>query len=159
MRILAYVAASFLLAAPLMSQAPSTGVNVQIQPVSGGGQFCVDAKGDQARDGDQVFIYRCHGSENQRWTVTSSVNDQHAIIGIGGYCLDVRGISSRANGTPVQLYQCHFQQNQRFHFTPDGRIKEVASGKCLIAVAATDGAPLVLDRCMNTPDEIFAFRH
>lgn len=141
------------------AQGPSTGVSVQIQPLSGAGKFCVDVEGDRDRDGVPVFIYQCHGSENQRWTITSSLDDKHAIVGIGGYCLDVRGTTSRANGTPVQLWKCHFGPNQRFHLSSDGRIREVESGKCLIAVAAKDGAPLVLDRCTNTPDEVFVIRH
>ncbi|WP_158914552.1 RICIN domain-containing protein [Caulobacter sp. S45] len=61
----------------------------------------------------------------------------------GGLCLDVRGRSSRADGTPVQLWQCHFGANQRFALSPDGRIHEVSSGKCLIASAPKDGAPVV----------------
>jgi hypothetical protein len=83
----------------------------------------------------------------------------HAMIGIGGYCLGVRGGGARANGTPLELWKCHFQANQRFHLSADGRIKRVESGKCLIALAAKNGAPLALTRCMNTPDEIYNIRH
>jgi len=162
-----FLALLFTLAAPLIAQGPgqgqvarmNMGLNVQIQPLNGGGQFCVDVHNFSTQDGAQVYIYHCTGQENQRWTITSSTNDQHAIIGIGGMCLDVRGQHSRSNGTPVQLWQCHFGPNQRFHFSPDGRVREVSSGKCLIAVAPRDGAPLVLDDCKNTPDEIFAISH
>jgi len=140
------------------AQDPNTGVGVQIQPVIGNGHFCLDARGDRDQDGVPVFIYMCHGSENQRWTITASQDNKRAIIGIGGYCLDVRGNGPQGNGTPTQLWKCHFGDNQRFAFSPDGRIREVRTGKCLIAVAPQDGAPLVLDTCRNTPQEIFAIR-
>ncbi len=142
-----------------LAQGPNTGVAVQIQPRTGNGQFCLDARRDQEADGTPVFIYQCHGSENQRWTITASPNNQHAIIGTGGYCLDVRGTNSTGNGTPVQLWKCHFGENQRFATDADGRIKEIRSGKCLIATAAKDAAPLVLDTCKNSPQELFLVRH
>ena len=148
----------FLLPVAAVAQGPTTDVAVQIQPVIGNGHFCLDAEGNRDHDGVPVFIYACRGSENQHWTVTSSVNNQHAIIGIGGFCLDVRG-NGAANGTPVQLWKCHFGDNQRFSLNPDGRIVEVRTHKCLIATAPRDRAPLVLDTCSNTPQEIFAIRH
>ncbi len=70
----------------------------------------------------------------------------------------MRGTNATANGTPAQLWKCHFGENQRFAMDADGRIKEVRSGKCLIATAAKDGAPLVLDTCKNTPQELFVIR-
>lgn len=155
-----YVFAALLLIAStvVLAQGPNTGVGVQIQPRSGDGKFCMDARRDQEADGTPVFIYQCHGSENQRWTISSSVNNQHAIIGTGGYCLDVRGTNATATGTPAQLWKCHFGDNQRFGMDVDGRIREVRSGKCLIATAAKDGAPLVLDKCTNSQQELFLIR-
>ncbi len=144
--------------AAALAQAPKGDVSVQIQPRIGNGNFCVDAKRDAESDGTPVFIYQCHGSENQRWTVSSSVNNQRVILGTGGYCLDVRGTNASANGTPTQLWKCHFGDNQRFSLEPDGRIKEVRSGKCLVATAVKDGAPLVLSPCTNAPGEVFMLR-
>jgi len=95
----------------------------------------------------------CHGSENQRWTITASQDNKRAIIGIGGYCLDVRGNGPQGNGTPTQLWKCHFGDNQRFAFSPDGRIREVRTGKCLIAVA-----PQMARRSFSTPAEILRRR-
>ena len=150
---------SLLVASAAFSQGPQTGVAVQIKPVIGNGQYCLDASGNRDADGTPVFVYKCHGSENQRWTISSSTGNEHAILGIGGSCLDVRGSNSTGNGTPVQLWRCHFGDNQRFALRPDGRITEVRSGKCLIALAPRDGAPVVLDQCKNTPQEIFAIQH
>ena len=134
------------------------GVAVQIQPAIGNGRFCLDVEGNRDRDGQLVYVFSCRGTENQRWTITSSVNNQRAIIGLGGYCLDVRGSNATANGSAVQIYQCHFGENQRFSLRPDGRIVEVRSGKCLSATGATDRAPVVLEDCKNTPQEVFVTR-
>jgi hypothetical protein len=66
-----------------------------------------------AQDGIRLTIHNELGGENQRWAVTQSVESQSAILGVDGYCLDVRGASRQA-GAPVQLYQCHFGSNQKF---------------------------------------------
>lgn len=118
--------------------------------------MCLDARGDRDQDAAPIAIYGCHGSENQRWTVTASQDNKHAIVGIGGFCVDVRGVNATNNGTPAQLWKCHFGENQRFSFMPDGRIREVRSGKCLIAATPKDGTPVVLDTCKNTPGEVWA---
>lgn len=68
-------------------------------------------------------------------------------------CVRFRGSQATGNGTPVQLWQCHYGKNQRFNVLPTGQIKEVESGKCLIAKAANDRAPVVLDNCVNSPME------
>lgn len=159
-KLLYFVAALVLTTASFTAHAqePNVGVNVQIEPLIGNGHFCLDVRGGQSQDGTPVFIYGCHPVPGQRWTITSSTDNRHAIIGLGGMCLDVRGTNSTSNGTPTQVWGCHFGDNQRFAFTPDGRIHEVRSGKCLLAVAPQDGAPLVLNDCRNTPQEVFVIR-
>jgi hypothetical protein len=77
---------------------------------------------------------------------------------VDGFCLDVRG-AGRGSGTPVQLYQYHFRDNQRFIALPDGHIKEVASGKCLSALGASDRAPVVLDFCQSSPNQHWFYEH
>ena len=133
--------------------------NVNVKIASADGQnFCMDASLDhREQDGDPVYIFQCHGHENQRWTITRSLNNQDAIIGLGGYCLDVRGQHSKADGTPVQLWMCHFGENQRFSLTPDGHIREQVSGKCLLVTALKDRAPVVLDACSNEPGQRWRF--
>jgi hypothetical protein len=149
---------SLLSASFAVCQGPSTGVGVQIKPVIGNGQYCLDASGGRSADGTPVFVYQCRGSENQRWTISSSIGNEHAILGIAGLCLDVRG-NMTGNGTPIQLWKCHFGDNQRFALRPDGRITEVRSGKCLIAMAPKNSSPIVLDNCKNIPQEVFAIQH
>jgi hypothetical protein len=108
------------------AQKVSPDVNVQIQPAIGG-NFCLDAAQNSARDGSQVHVYQCHGVVNQRWTITTSSNDkEHAIVGIGGYCLDVPSTGTPL-GTPIQIAKCHFGPSQRFTITPDGHILEPAT--------------------------------
>jgi len=124
-----------------------------------GETMCFDAQGDHKADGDKVFMYKCHGRENQRWTVSTDDGGGSAIVGTGGFCLDVRGTHSVKDGTPVQLWKCHFGGNQRFKIEADGRIKEVASGKCLMASGEKDGSPIVLDECNKMKHEKWSFKN
>jgi len=130
------------------------GTNVLMKLQGSNNQFCMDASLDQReKDGDKVYLYKCTGRENQRWAVTHDTNGQSALVGLGGYCLDVRGSQSTATGTPIELWQCHYGKNQRFNLLPTGQIKEVESGKCLMAKSVADRAPIVLDVCTNGPNE------
>ena len=153
-------AAAFSLALALVAPAHAFGGNhFTIHNELAGGHFCIDASLDHGvHDGDPVYVFRCHGRENQRWTVTQSVGGESAIVGVDGFCMDVRG-ASRAAGTPVQLYQCHFGANQRFSVQPDGHIREQGSGKCLTALGEGDRAPIVLDFCQASANQVWFFEH
>ncbi len=135
------------------------GTNLTIHNDLGGDRLCMDASLDHGvHDGDPVYVYRCHGHANQRWTVTQSVGGESAIVGVDGYCLDVRGASNQP-GTPVQLYQCHFGRNQKFNVQQDGLIREQGSGKCLASLGTGDRSPIVLDYCQNSPNQHWLFAH
>jgi hypothetical protein len=149
---------SFALVSPSRAQNLTPGVNYKVESIAGGDEFCMDAKQDRAADGTPVFLYKCHGRANQRWTVTQAENNQVAIIGLDGYCLDVRRASNR-DGTPVELWKCHFGANQRFTLNSDGRLREVGSGKCLLPLGQSDGAPIVLASCGMKAYEGWQFRH
>jgi len=151
------LAFTLLLAASLAAHAQNVvpGLALQLQPANGGGKFCLDAASNVARDGNKVQLWQCHGSANQRWTITTSSNNkENAIVGIGGFCLDVRSNGTQL-GTPAQLFSCHFGQNQRFTLTPDGHIVEAASGRCLLAPAPQNGATVQLDNCKPIAGEIW----
>ena len=133
------------------------GTHLTIRNELGDDRLCMDASLDHGiSDGSPVYVFRCHGHENQRWTVTQSVGGQSALVGVEGYCLDVRGNSKQA-GTPVQLYQCHFGANQKFVVQQEGHIKEVGSGKCLASLGTRDRSPVVLDYCQDSPNQIWLF--
>ena len=134
------------------------GVNFKAISASGSGNYCMDAADNRKNDGTKVFMFTCHGRENQRWTVTTGAEGTSAIIGTGGYCLDVRGgVKESAAGTPVQLWKCNFNSNQRFTVGRDGTVKEQASGKCLQATADKEGAAIVIQACTGAPTEKWRF--
>ena len=133
------------------------GTHLTIHNELGDDHLCMDASLDHGiHDGDPVYIYRCHGRENQRWTVTQSIHGESALVGVDGFCLDVSG-AEKHDGTPVQLYQCHFGSNQRFVVQQEGHIKEVGSGKCLASRGNKDRSPVVIEDCHDTPNQIWLF--
>jgi len=72
-----------------------------------------------------------------------------SIGGADALCMDARG-DRKGDGTEVVLFRCHVRENQRFTFTMDGKIREVESGKCLMALGEGERAPIVLDECEGT---------
>jgi hypothetical protein len=115
----------------------------------------MDARGDKKVDGTQVFMYKCHGKENQRWASTDAGGGKVELVGTGGLCLDVKNASGKKDAKPVELWKCHHGANQQFNIQPDGHIKEVASGKCLMASAEKNGAAIVLDDCGSAKSELW----
>lgn len=109
--------------------------------------YCIDASLDKAQEGRGVYIYKCHGRDNQRWTFTDGANGDSAIVGLEGRCLDIRGRSVKDN-TPAQLWRCHYGANQQFQVTPKGQIRELQSGKCLtIDNRPGNRKPVFIDEC------------
>ena len=108
--------------------------------------YCFDASLDPAKQGHVVYLFKCHGRENQRWTLARNEDGTTSIIGLEGKCLDVKGARVK-DETPLQLFPCHYRANQRFNLTPSGRIKEVQSGKCLTVSGAGDRKALFIDEC------------
>jgi hypothetical protein len=156
MRLSRFVLTCCLLTLPALAGA--AGTNLKIVNAAGHDEFCLDASMDHPeQDGSKAYVYKCHGRENQRWTVTRDANGQSAIVGLGGFCLDVKGTHSKTDGTPIEMWKCHFGKNQRFNITPSGQIREAESGKCLQAVNEKDRAAVVLDDCSNTPTELWHF--
>jgi len=115
-------------------------------------QYCLDASLDKKEEGREVYIYKCHGRENQRWTFTDGADNASAVVGLFGLCLDIRGHSVRDN-TPVQLWRCHYGANQQFKVTSTGQIREVQSGKCLTISKPGDRQPVFIDDCNSSKNE------
>lgn len=111
-------------------------------------EYCLDASEDKHHEGREVYIFRCHGRQNQRWTFTDGADNSSAVIGLFGLCLDIRGRTVRDN-TPVQLWRCYYGSNQQFTVTSLGQIRELQSGKCLTISKPGDRQPVFIDECNN----------
>jgi len=121
-------------------------------------QYCIDASLDKKEEGREIYLYKCHGRENQRWTFTDGVDGTSAIVGEEGRCLDIRGRSVKDN-TPAQLWRCHYGDNQRFKVTSIGQIREVQSGKCLtIGNRVGDRKPVFIDDCDGSKAQLWKIR-
>jgi hypothetical protein len=109
---------------------------------------CLDAKGGRAVIRGEVWVYDCHGRDNQRWTFSERQGTQVAIVGIGGLCLDAVAGPAGPEPTRVQLYPCVERQlGQTFQPYADGRIHEVGSGRCLTAKSDATTTPVTLEPC------------
>lgn len=70
-------------------------------------ELCVDVPGERAANGVKVFMYKCHGRLNQRFT---HVNQTLQVM---GYCLELPG-GKATNGTRAQLWKCNGGNNQKW---------------------------------------------
>jgi outer membrane protein OmpA-like peptidoglycan-associated protein len=114
-----------------------------IHPAGGDG-FCVDDNGSGVKDGNLVFLWACHGHNNQHWTFLPGPDGTDWITGLGGKCLDVKADASDKGAT--DLFTCTAAPNQLFKHYADGRIHD-GTDKCLTATAAAKGAPIILTPC------------
>jgi outer membrane protein OmpA-like peptidoglycan-associated protein len=115
-----------------------------IHPAGAAG-FCVDDNGGGWKDGNQVFLWACHGHNNQHWTFLPAPDGGDWITGVGGKCLNVRADASDKGAT--ELYTCSAAPSQQFKHYADGRIHDGASDKCLTATSAAKGAAIILTPC------------
>lgn len=78
-----------------------------------GTDMCLDVRGGDTTSPAAAQIYRCHGGDNQKWTITQD----GAIAGVqSGLCLDVyRGRT--AAGTKALMWTCKGSVNQRWSVT------------------------------------------
>jgi hypothetical protein len=97
---------------------------------------------------EKLYVYQCHGRENQRFTLTDNADGVNAaIVGHQGRCMDVSHAGT-TDDTRVQLWRCHFGDNQRFTYNPaTHQITDAHSGKCLASAGAADRSGIVLDDC------------
>ncbi len=117
--------------------------------------YCIDASLDQGAEGHKAYIYKCHGRYNQRWTFTDGLDNDSALVGFDGRCLDIRGRQVKDN-TPLILYPCHYGANQQFQVTARGQIREKQSGKCLtIGSTPGDRKPVFIDDCDGNPAQLW----
>jgi hypothetical protein len=108
---------------------------------------CLDAKGGRPEIKGEVWLYNCHGRDNQRWSFTELRNGHSAIVGIGGLCLDAVDWPTKGT-TRVQLYPCaEDQEGEAFQPYADGRIHEVRSNRCLTVNSDDTSTPVTLEEC------------
>jgi hypothetical protein len=115
------------------------------------GDFCLDASLDQGARGREVYIFKCHGRFNQRWTLTNNNDHTVSIVGFDGRCLDISG-GRVGDGTPLQLYPCHLGPNQKFE-RRGGTLVDKHSGKCLTTAFGKDRNAVYLDECTGRREQ------
>jgi hypothetical protein len=109
---------------------------------------CLDAKGGRPVVRGEVWLYDCHGRDNQRWSFVDMANGGSTIQGIGGLCLDAVDLPTHKEDTHVQLYPCAEDQvGETFRVYADGRIHEVFSNRCLTVAGADSATPVTLTQC------------
>jgi hypothetical protein len=109
---------------------------------------CLDAKGGQPVIKGEVWLWDCHGRDNQRWSFRDLPKGGSAIEGIGGLCLDAVEWPTQKEKTRVQLYPCAEDQvGETFQAYADGRIHEVFSDRCLTVNGADSSTPVTLEEC------------
>ncbi|MDQ2857311.1 MAG: RICIN domain-containing protein [Candidatus Eremiobacteraeota bacterium] len=143
------------IAAPASAAQPAQlGPNLLVQSRSAPA-YCMDASLDRNEEGHEVYVFRCHGHYNQRWTLTDGADGSSAVVAFDGRCVDIRGRKVNDN-TPVQLWRCHYGANQQFEVTSLGQIREKQSGKCLtIGKATADRRPVYIDDCDGNPTQLW----
>jgi hypothetical protein len=115
------------------------------------GDFCIDASLDQGARGHEVYILKCHGRFNQRWTITDNTDHSISVIGFDGRCLDITG-ARVGDGTSLQLWPCHLNDNQKFE-RKGGTLVDKHSGKCLTTAFGNDRNPVYLDECTGRREQ------
>jgi len=100
--------------------------------------MCLDLRFSSARAGTNVQLWRCNGSDAQKWRMTEDGELRPAID--DSYCLDVAA-SDTGLGTNVQLWPCNGTDAQRF-----GAISDFGSHVALSTDAGGQGADALLRR-------------
>lgn len=116
---------------------PSWGGN-SIRGMNG---LCLDISGG-LRQGAPLIVFRCHGSDNQRFSWS-----RRGELRVGDYCVDVTSGDTR-DGTPLIAFRCNGGRNQRWS-ARGGQIVSDLSGKCmdLQSGQARPGQPVIAWRC------------
>lgn len=119
--------------------APAAPTNALLQSFTAG--KCLDVNGAATAPGSAVIQYDCHGSTNQRWTLTAG----GAMQVYGNRCLTpLAGLI--ATGTPVVIDNCTISPAQTWAYTA-GTLR--VGGLCLEVTGANpnNGAPIQIATC------------
>ncbi len=118
------------------------------QPIRGQNGLCLDVSGG-LRPGNELIVYRCTGSENQRFTYT-----RNGELRAGHLCLDVAGGSTR-RGTRVIAWECRNQPNQKWEWSRGQIRSRFAADQCLDIEGgnARPGQPVIVWSCAGGPNQ------
>lgn len=111
--------------------------------------LCLTSPGGSTTDGTVLDIEPCIGSASQRFHITLGLLIQgQTIAAPGGTCVDVLGVNTGGNGTPVTLFDCRREANdQQWWHQADQSITTL--GRCLDITgnATASGTKVALYDC------------
>ena len=125
--------------------------------IRNGAGLCLDAHApESSTDGGRVQVWACGGQPNQQWQIISAAPPRAGEIRTAvGLCLDVHAPEIATNGGRVQIWQCNLSPQQTWTNDPATRNFRVASGLCLTAPAAANGAPVNVWACNDEWNQQF----
>lgn len=117
---------------------------------------CLDNADSITANKNHIQLWRCNGTNAQKWTVTSA----GAIVSGNGnqtYCLDIPG-ANRAEFTYLQLYRCNGTIAQKFHLSGNTIISTL-TGYCATVkgAAPTSGTRIWMQKCYGTASQKWAY--
>jgi len=89
-----------------------------------GSGMCLDDPYSRTANGIALWIYTCHGTLNQKWTLTAGP----VLSAVAGQCLDDAG-GRLADFNKVEIWPCNGYPAQRWVVQTDGTVR--TSGWCL----------------------------
>lgn len=95
---------------------------------------CLDNQHSVVANHNQIQLYRCNGTNAQKWTLTSSGSITSGNS--SSYCLDIPG-SSRAEYAYLQLYKCNGTMAQKFKISGNQIISSLTGFCATVRYAAT----------------------
>ena len=116
---------------------------------------CLDDSRSIAKNRNAIQLYRCNGTNAQKWTISSDGSIRSAVN--SQYCIDVAG-GRKAEGTNVQLYKCNGTNAQQFTVSATA-IVNTRSGLCISVKDAisADWTRLVMTSCHSTPSQTWVY--
>ncbi|MEV6897844.1 ricin-type beta-trefoil lectin domain protein [Amycolatopsis sp. NPDC051372] len=117
--------------------------------ITGLGGSCLDLNGGVPTS-STVQTFSCNGSPAQQWTAGD------LLLHVVGQCLDTQNASTAA-GTRVLAVGCSGGATQEWQVFADGRIFNLASGRCLAASGSTNGSAVTIQDCNGQAQQIWGF--
>lgn len=106
--------------------------------------FCLQVEAGTLQ-GRMITLQQCSTAQEQRWALTWNQDGSNTIVDIQGMCLDARLRTS--DGVPVAVRNCRFGDAWQYVVTPEGRIVDVQTGRCVDVGGIAAGAAAYLVPC------------